>query len=188
MRGTQDALLASRAHLIALENRLHLATSALAANLLAGYEGNQPNLMSVVLSAHGFGDLLEQVGFMARVAHQDTRIVGLTRAARTAVRGEADRLGTLEATDRRLAQSVLQRRNDAAALPDALLRAQLRQLAARSQTTARYRAISGHLTTLEHKAAAAAAAAAARVIAAGNAIATLPYIWGGATLVPGQRL
>jgi len=210
LRRTQDALLASRARLISLENRLHLATGALAANLLAGYEGVQPNLMSVVLDAHGFGDLLEQVGFMARVAHQDARIVGLTRAARTAVRSEADRLGGLEVSDRRLAQAVLARRNNAAGLQDALLRAQLRQLAARSQTTARYRAVSGHLTSLEHKAAAAAAAAVraarvgnasvagiavntggmvqapagapaaiARVIAAGNAIAGLPYVWGG---------
>ncbi len=84
LRRTQDALLASRARLISLENRLHLAIGALAANLRAGYEGVQPNLMSVVLNAHGFGDLLDPVGFMARVAHQDTRIVGLTRAARTA--------------------------------------------------------------------------------------------------------
>ena len=210
LRRTQGALLASRARLIALENRLQLATGALAANLVAGYEGSQPNLMTVVLSSRGFGDLLEQVGFMARVAHQNANIVGLTRVARTAVRTEADRLGSLETRDRRLAQAVLTRRNQAAALQDALYRVQLRQLAMRWQTTSHYQTLSGHLKTLERRAAAAAAAAVAavqtgnagvagvavntggmvqppagapaavaRVIAAGNAIATLPYIWGG---------
>lgn len=210
LRRTQDALLASRAHLVALENRLHVATGALAANLVASYESSQPDLMTVILNAKGFGDLLEQVGFMARVAHQDSHIVGLTRQARAQVRAEADRLGSLEQRDRQLAQMVLQRRNQEAALQDALLRVQLRQLAARSQTARRFDAVSGHLKSLEHKAAAIAAAAArafqagnagvaglavntggmvqapagapaavAQVIAAANAIATLPYIWGG---------
>ena len=46
---------------------------ALAANLVAGYEGSQPSLMTVILNSHGFGDLLDQMSFMARIAHQDTR-------------------------------------------------------------------------------------------------------------------
>ena len=61
--------------LLDLENRLHVATTALAANLVANYEGNQPNLMTVILSSHGFGQLLEQVNFMSRVAHQDSHVV-----------------------------------------------------------------------------------------------------------------
>ena len=39
LRRTQGALLTSRDRLIALENRLHIATGALAANLRASYEG-----------------------------------------------------------------------------------------------------------------------------------------------------
>ncbi|HET9102091.1 MAG TPA: hypothetical protein VFN55_01955 [Solirubrobacteraceae bacterium] len=217
LRRTQGALLTSRNRLIALENRLHVATGALAANLRASYEGASPDLMTVILNAHGFGSLLEQVGFMARVAHQDATIVGLTRAARSAVRLEADRLGALEARDRVQATAVLRRRNEVAGLQAALLRVQSRQLAARAQTTVRYHAVNGRLGVLQRRAAAAAAAAAraaaraaaavpsgnagvagisintggmvqpppgappavARVIAAANAIATLPYVWGG---------
>ena len=217
LRRTQGALLVSRDRLIALENRLHMATAALAANLRASYEGAKPDLMSVILSARGFGNLLEQVGFMTRVAHQDANIVGLTRIARGAVRQEADRLGALEARDRAQATAVLRRRNEVAALQAALLRVQSRQLAARAQVSARYHAVSGHLGDLQRRAAAQAAAAAraaaraamaiptgnagvsglsintggmvqpppgappavARVIAAANAIATLPYVWGG---------
>ena len=214
LQSVQGSLLSARDHLVALENQLHTATTALSANLVASYEGNQPNLVSVILTAHGFGQLLEQVNFMSRVAHQDSHVVGMTRAARTAVSAEATRLATLEARDRTLADQILQRRNEAAALQSALLGQQVRELAARSRTSATSDAVHGRLVALqtrlvklERQAAARAAAAAAtgnagvsgiavdthgmvsppagapaavdQVIAAGNAIATLPYIWGG---------
>jgi cell wall-associated NlpC family hydrolase len=203
----QTQLIAARDRLVALENRLHLATTVLAANLRASYEGAQPDLMTVILQAHGFGSLLEQVSFMSRIGRQDAQIVGVTRTARAEVARETTHLGALEARDRTLAESVLARRNQAAALQSALLSEQLRELGQRSQVGARYHALRGRLETLEKRAAAQAAraaatgnagvggvavdtggmvqppagapAAVAQVIAAGNAIAGLPYIWGG---------
>jgi cell wall-associated NlpC family hydrolase len=203
----QTQLIAARDRLVALENRLQLATTVLAANLRASYEGAQPDLMTVILQAHGFGSLLEQVSFMSRIGRQDAQIVGLTRTARAEVARETTQLGGLEARDRALAESVLARRNQAAALQSALLTEQLRELGQRSQVGARYQALRGRLEALEKRAAAQAAraaatgnagvggvavdtggmvqpppgapAAVAQVIAAGNAIATLPYIWGG---------
>ena len=73
------------------------ARNQLAANLVASYEGGQPDLMTVILNSHGFGNLLENMSFMARVAHQDSRIVGLTRTARAAVAKQATQLEGLEA-------------------------------------------------------------------------------------------
>jgi peptidoglycan hydrolase CwlO-like protein len=214
LKAVQSSLLAARDHLVALENRLHLATQALAANLVATYEGGTPNLTTVILDAHGFNDLLNQVSFMQRIAHQNAHIVGITRVARAEVAREAERLATLEARDRTLANEILAQRNQEAALRAALVRQQLTQLAARSRARNRYGAVSarlGHLqarlNAIEAAAARAAAAAAAtgnanvggiavntggmvqppagapeavrQIIAAGNAIATLPYIWGG---------
>jgi hypothetical protein len=163
--------------------------------------------MTVILQADGFGDLLNQVSFMDRIAHQDSRIVGLTRTARAAVAREADALAGLEARDRKLATAVLTQRNQVAALQSALLDRQLSELGARSRVSAQYEALNGRLKTLEKRAAEQAAraaatgnaavggitvdtggmvqpppgapAAVAQVIAAGNAIATLPYIYGG---------
>jgi peptidoglycan hydrolase CwlO-like protein len=207
LKRVQSSLIAARDHLVDLENRLHLATGALATNLRANYEGSQPDLMTIVLQSHGFNDLLEQVSFMAKVAHQDARIVGLTRTARAAVAKEAARLETLEARDRALADQVLSQRNSVAALRSALLTQQLHEMSARSRAGARYHALSARLSGLEKKAAAEAAKAQAtgnanvggvavdthgmvqpppgapeavkQIIAAGNAIATLPYIYGG---------
>jgi peptidoglycan hydrolase CwlO-like protein len=214
LKSVQGQLLAARNHLVDLENRLHLSTTALAANLVASYEGNQPDLVSVILSSKGFGELLNQMSFMSRVAHQDANIVKVTRTARAEVARQATALEGLETRDRRLANEVLTQRNEAAALRSALLRRQLAQETQRAHASARYGAVKGHLGSLqarlnaiEKRAAEAAARAAAtgnanvsgiavntggmvqapagapeavrQVIAAGNAIATLPYIWGG---------
>jgi peptidoglycan hydrolase CwlO-like protein len=214
LRKVQSNLIASRDQLIHLENRLHLATSALSANLVAGYEGAKPDLMTVILNSHGFGQLLEQVGFLKRVGHQDASIVHVTRIARAEVSSETKHLGKLEFRDRKLANTVLTQRNQVAALQTALLRQRIHEIDLRSHAAGRYKDAKGHIDALqrkldaqERKAAQAATQAAEtgnadvggiavdtagmvqppagapeavrQIIAAGNAIATLPYIWGG---------
>jgi septal ring factor EnvC (AmiA/AmiB activator) len=214
LKSVQAHLLAARNHLVDLENRMQAATAALSANLVSSYEGSQPNLVSVILSSKGFSDLLNQMGFMSRVAHQDANILKTTRTTRAAVARQATALESLEARDRTLATQVLAQRNQSAALKTALLRQQVAEESKRGDATARYDSVKGHLGALQarlnrvEKAAAQAATRAAatgnanvggiavntggmvqppagapeavrQVIAAGNAIATLPYIYGG---------
>jgi peptidoglycan hydrolase CwlO-like protein len=203
----QTKLLDARTHLLALENLLRRAAHALAANLVADYEGSTPNLVSVVLEAHGFSDLLERLSFLKTIGNHDAQIVDTTRLAHEEVAREADALGALEQRDQRLTAVVLGQRNQVAALQDALLRERIRELGSRANNASKLTSLNSDLSSLEKKAAAQAAAAAAtgnagvggiavntggmvqpppgappavaRVIAAGNAIATLPYIWGG---------
>jgi cell wall-associated NlpC family hydrolase len=197
-----------------------VATKALAANLVAEYEGAQPDIVSVILNSRGFSDLLEQVSFMQRVGKQDAQIVGATRTAREEVSREANRLGALEQRDRALTTQILTQRNHVAALQAALVTQQASEVGARSRASSKLSNVNGRLRTLRAtlaariaaaaRAAARAAAAAptgttgsvrvgglaintggmaqpppgapaavAQVIAAGNAIATLPYVWGG---------
>jgi peptidoglycan hydrolase CwlO-like protein len=228
LRQVQTALFEARNHLAELETRLQVSSKALAANLVASYEGNQPNLVTVVLNAHGFTDLLEQVSFLQRIGHQDANIVAATRAARTAVTKQAEQLEGLESRDRTLTEQVLAQRNQVAGLQAALITRQISEEHARDRASAQLSGLNAQLRALEAKAAAEAAAAAraaaaraaaaesagagagagpvgtpsapgglatdsggmvqpppgappavAQVIAAGNAIATLPYIWGG---------
>jgi peptidoglycan hydrolase CwlO-like protein len=203
----QTKLLDARTHLLALENLLRRAAHALAANLVADYEGSTPNLVSVVLEAHGFSDLLERLSFLKTIGNHDAQIVDTTRLAHEEVAREADALGALEQRDQRLTAVVLGQRNQVAALQDALLRERIRELGSRANNASKLTSLNSDLSSLEKKAAAQAAAAAAtgnagvggiavntggmvqpppgappavaRVMAAGNAIATLPYIWGG---------
>jgi peptidoglycan hydrolase CwlO-like protein len=207
LRQVQDQLIAARDRLVQLENRLQQASRALAANLVASYENSPPDLVSVILSSRGFKDLLEKVNFMKRVGHQDAQIVGTTRTARAEVFREAKHLAALEQRDRALTDQILTQRNQVAAIRAALLNRQIQQLSARSADSSKLHDLNGRLHSLEAKAAAQARAAAAagnaavggiavntggmvqpppgapaavaQVIAAGNAIATLPYIWGG---------
>jgi peptidoglycan hydrolase CwlO-like protein len=207
LASVQTHLLAARTRLLDLENLLRRAAHALSANLVANYEGAKPNLVSVVLEAHGFSDLLERLSFLKTIGNHDARIVDTTRLAHEEVARQADALGKLEQRDQRLTQAVLAQRNQVAALQDALLRERIRELGSRANNASKLGTLNANLSSLEKKAAAQAAAAAAtgnagvggivvntggmvqppagappavaRVIAAGNAIATLPYIWGG---------
>jgi cell wall-associated NlpC family hydrolase len=207
LRSVQLALLAARDHLVDLENELRVASDALAANLVSRYENGQPDLVTVVLEARGFGQLLEQFGFLRRISDKDAQIVAATRAARAAVSRQATLLGSLEQRDRRLTVQVLAERNQVAALQAALLSSYIAETRVHANDAAKLQSLTGRLRTLEARAAAQAAqaavtgrvdvggiavntagmvqpppgapAAVAQVIAAGNAIATLPYIYGG---------
>jgi len=160
LRAVQASLLAARQRLVVLENRLHAATQALAANLIAGYEGSQPSVVTVVLEARGFGDLLERMSFMRRIAQRDAQIVGATRTARSAVSREATALEGLEQRDRTLTNQVLTQRNQAAALQAALLGRQIQLLGVRAGTASKLHSLNARLKTLEAQAAAQAAQAA----------------------------
>jgi peptidoglycan hydrolase CwlO-like protein len=203
----QAELLAARDRLVRLENRLQLAIHALAANLVSRYEGKEPDLASVILDAKGFSDLLDQVAFLQRMAHADAQVVGQTRTARAAVARQATELAALEVRDRRLADAVVAQRNHVAALRAALLSQEIAAVSARDHKASQLGGLEHRLRALEAKAAAQARAAAvsgnagvggiavnthgmvqpppgapaavAQVIAAANAIATLPYVYGG---------
>jgi peptidoglycan hydrolase CwlO-like protein len=81
----QTQLLDARTHLLDLENLLARAGRALSANLVANYEGTEPNVVSVVLESHGFPDLLERLSFLRTIGRQDADIVHSTRVAREQV-------------------------------------------------------------------------------------------------------
>lgn len=207
LRTVQSSLLAARNHLVDLENRLQQASRALAANLVAGYEGDQPDMLTVVLEAHGFSDLLERLSFMQRIRHFDAAVITATRTARAAVARQATSLAALEQRDKALTDQVLGQRNQVAALQAALLSRRIAEMHARTRDAAKLHALNARLRSLEARAAAQAAssaasgsanvgaitvnaggmvqpppgapAAVAQVIAAGNAIATLPYVYGG---------
>jgi len=221
LRTVQTQLLDARTRLLDLENRLVLARRALANNLRAAYENGQPNLVSVILSAHGFSDLLERVDFIQRISHQDADIVHFTTVSRKRVLREAIHLGSLEDRDRTLTDQVLSQRNQVAQLQAALISQQISEMATREGERSKLNAVDSRLGSLhsqlaslraalaaaEARAAAQAQETAAQVnqsvggiaidtagmvqppanapaavremIAAGNAIASLPYIWGG---------
>jgi cell wall-associated NlpC family hydrolase len=204
LAAVQHRLVVARDRLTRLENLLHQATTLLAANLVAGYKDDTPDMMTVILNSHGFADLLERLDFMERVRKQDTVILGDTKTARVQVLGQAARLEGLQTRYRNITAEVLRSRNAAAAVQGALLTRQAAQLRQRANTAARLSHVRSQIASLHRQIArlanpvttglagglpidaggmaqapAGAPAAVRQVIAAGNAIAGLPYSYGG---------
>ena len=82
----------ARDHLLALETRLHVASNDLAANLRTAYENGSPSVVDVILNAHGFSNLLNQVNYIKRAQHAgraDRQLHQGTRAPKSCARPRA---------------------------------------------------------------------------------------------------
>jgi peptidoglycan hydrolase CwlO-like protein len=162
IRGELSAARIRLAKLVAYET---YAEQVLSKQLVATYESDRPNLVSVVLSATGFQDLLNKLSFMQRVSKQDRNVVGQVRAARRAVAAEATALGKLEVRQQALVADVLAQRN-ALARTNASLQQQRQAVArfrnAKASELAGARAEVGHLQSQLSQLEAAQAALARR--------------------------
>ncbi len=163
----RDQLSAARTRLLALERFQARAERALSAQLLGAYESDNPDVVSVVIEARGFKDLLERLAFTARIRRQSARVLTQVRTARRAVARQAVRFGALELHQQALTAQVLQQRDALARDRVALVSRQLvaaedrRAKAGRlASARARVAALQGQLTKLQAAQAAAAAAAA----------------------------
>jgi peptidoglycan hydrolase CwlO-like protein len=206
-RAVEQDLVQARARLLRLENRMRVATQTLARQLVAAYEGDRPDLINVVMNAHGFADLLDGLEFLKRMGRQDARILETARTTHAQVAREARSLAALDARERTLVAEISGQQRQAQAIATALVDQQTRQLRARAHTAAQLSGVQAELSALrakrariEREAARAAAAVPAgfqvnaggmaqppagapeavrQVMAAGNAIAGLPYVYGG---------
>jgi septal ring factor EnvC (AmiA/AmiB activator) len=102
----QNQLIRERALLKKLRARLAQARKMLARQLVSGYESQKPDLVSVVLNAHGFNDLLEQIAFLGQAEKQQQTIITVTRTAKAQADAAARQLAKLQITDRRITQQT----------------------------------------------------------------------------------
>jgi murein DD-endopeptidase MepM/ murein hydrolase activator NlpD len=148
------------------------AESVLAKELVTRYESDQPDLVTVVLEANGFQDLLERIAFAQRIQKQDVRVIKAVRIARRRVSAEAIRLGALELRQERLTTQILNERNAVAAKQTTLLRQRIAIAKARGTKAAQLASVRDQVANLQqqlNQAEAAQAAAAARAAAAAAA-------------------
>ncbi|MGH2884778.1 MAG: murein hydrolase activator EnvC family protein [Solirubrobacteraceae bacterium] len=107
-------LAAAQTRLGQLETFEAHAERVLGQQLVASYETDPPNIVSVVIEATGFQDLLNRLAFMQRVRKQDVNVVGHVRAARRAVAAQATHLGQLGVRLQTLTREVVGQRNQLA--------------------------------------------------------------------------
>jgi murein DD-endopeptidase MepM/ murein hydrolase activator NlpD len=106
---------------VRLRARLGEARAALATRLVEIYQSDQPDLVSVVLSAKGFADLIERADFIQRISDQDRSIVNLVRTAKADAIATAHRLDSLEQRQQALTGRILQRRQEVTAVKQDLI-------------------------------------------------------------------
>jgi peptidoglycan DL-endopeptidase CwlO len=117
----QGRLRAERALLLRLRARLVEARAALAQRLRELYEADQPDIVTVILSADGFADLLERGEFMQRVSEQDRVIFTHVREAKARAVATEARLEGLERRQRAVTRVVLARRDEIATVKRGLI-------------------------------------------------------------------
>ena len=93
---TQERLRSERARLARLKVRLADGRELLAEQLVAAYKADEPDIVSLVIRAHDFADLIEQVELAKRVQERNGEIVDRVHTARDETRRQATVLAKLE--------------------------------------------------------------------------------------------
>ncbi len=106
LAATQLALDRERTLLKLLRERLARARFLLARQLVSSYESDKPDLMSVVLEARGFSQLLDQVAFLQQAERQQQSVIAVTKTAKAQADAAAHRLAQLEAIDQRITDAT----------------------------------------------------------------------------------
>ena len=117
----QRDLRSERARLTRLKARLSVAKDALARRLVELYQADAPDLVSVVLNADGFADLLERGEFLERVGAQDQRILGVVRDAKVDATATEAKLDRLEKRQEAVTKIVQRRRDEIAEIKQGLI-------------------------------------------------------------------
>jgi hypothetical protein len=103
-----------RERALRLRARLKQSRAKLSELLRRRYAGGDPDLVTVVLQADGFAQLLETVDFLKRVQVQDERILDTVKSARRDALGQR-RLLTRLSQERRVAADAVRKRHAALA-------------------------------------------------------------------------
>ena len=82
----------AKARLVALRERLKRSLRILRQRLVAIYESNTPDAMTVILNSHGFDDMLSRYDYVQRIQEQDTSIALRVKHLRNEEKETVDRV------------------------------------------------------------------------------------------------
>jgi uncharacterized coiled-coil protein SlyX len=139
---TRAQLGGARSKLSTLQGRLTRDQRILDRQLVAAYETPPPNVMTVVIEAHGFSDLLERMNDLKLVSKENATVTAAVHDETAAVLSQTKTLGRLEARQQLAADSVLVQRDEIAQLRLSVVNRQLVYARARSAKTAQIASIS----------------------------------------------
>jgi peptidoglycan hydrolase CwlO-like protein len=145
----RSQLRGARAHLASLQVQLGQDRRVLVAQLIASYESPPPDIVTVVLEAHGFADLLERIDDLRAISRENAGATVHVAEEQKAVTVQAAQLATLEASHARETSAVLVQRDEVAQLHLALVSRQLAYIRARDRKSAELAPLESHRHSLE---------------------------------------
>ncbi len=144
-------LAAARVRLARLEARDAYAERVLSQLLVSNYESDRPDLISVVLNATGFQNLLEKLSFAQRIRTEDVTVIRQVKADRRAVASEAIRLGALQVREQNLTKKILKARDSLAAIKVGLYTQELAAAQLKADKAGQLARAKNHLSSLRSK-------------------------------------
>src|SRR4051794_25923238 len=111
----QDRLQVARDRLVRLRQKLAAAKTQLAARLVDDWKSDEPDMVTVILEAHGFDELLTRADFIQRIASQDRQILGTVKVLKAQATKQAAQLAALQSKAQAAANAILAQRNAVAA-------------------------------------------------------------------------
>ncbi|MGB1582973.1 MAG: coiled-coil domain-containing protein [Solirubrobacterales bacterium] len=202
-RQLQLELDTAKARMGRFKKRLTYARKVLSERIVAVYKAGEPDVLSVVLEAEGFGEMVERAKYLQRISSQDKFTINRVAELKKSTKAESVKLAALEQQQGELVAQVTTKRNriagekNRAVASVGSMRAQLRRQrrllrAAAASVGAQpapdvvaftpIKSPAGRVTLNSDGTASAPANAPAVIkaaVAAGNRIARTPYIWGG---------
>jgi murein DD-endopeptidase MepM/ murein hydrolase activator NlpD len=92
LRRVETRLRRERRQLAILRDRLQLSLRALRERLVAIYKSDEPDVLTVILNAEGFADLIERYEYLRRIEEQDAAVVDRVRGLRDQTRNTVARI------------------------------------------------------------------------------------------------
>ncbi len=164
-----------QSQLIIMRARLHRSLKALSDRLVAIYKSDSPDMISVILNAHGFDDLLTRYDYLRRIEQNDTDVAtrvrdlrDQTRATVKRVKGERDTIAARKAELERTQTELQSRQSELAG-------ARADQQHALDQVKASETDLEGDVSKLQDQIA-AQVAAAQQAAAASSSTPTAPVL------------
>ena len=167
----------SRARMVVLRLQLARDREILAEQLVGQYESPKPDLVSVVLDAHGFADLLERVDQLRAISDQNTSATTRVRDEGIAVRSLARRLTGMVAAQQHVTAAQMIQRDEVAQLRFALVARQAVFIHSRNRRNAQLASLRSRRKALEKRLASFQVRAAAAYGLGGGPV--VPFSAGG---------
>ncbi len=147
----RSQLSAARTRLGSLQVQLGHDRHVLVAQVIAAYETPPPNIVTVIMQAHGFADLIERVDDLQAISRENAAATVHVAAEQRAVTVEASRLARLEASHAHETSAVLVQRDEVSQLHLALIDRRLEFVRARDRKSSELGPLREHRHSLEYE-------------------------------------